>query len=174
MESLYEAAGRTYERARLNSRFEDTVYEILSGLVDNSKIELQKKLPGMRGVNNGHLVADFYVEDLRLMVEADGLQHRVAFWGKEDFETLQANDRLKDAYAGANGITLVRVKQTVDHRVIKAQLLRTIRRLRPRPRPLNPSDCLQIGGNGSAPNLPKGAQRRSIKRGETRDRPNAK
>ena len=160
MDFLYRAAGRVYEGPHLYSRFEDRVFTVLSEIVpDDMEIEPNKTLPGMNGFKGGDLRADFYVQDLNLIVEADGDQH---FHGRGDLDNLDyilANDRLKDQYAATNGINLIRIPETADTRSIKAQLIRGIRRARPRFRPLVPSNT--PGGSHTTRRMPK---RREVSR----------
>lgn len=128
MEYLYEAAGRAYERPKLNSRFEDRVADVLRKVFPGMEIEHDKELPGMLGFKQGKLRADFYIHPLRLIVEADGGQH---IDGRDDCDKLDeicANDRLKNEYAAANGIILIRIPETQDRRKIKSELLRALRR----------------------------------------------
>lgn len=161
MNFLYQAAGRTYERAELGSRFADSVGEVLLEVFTGMEIEPDKDLPGMRGFKDGILRADFYIRELNLIVEADGEQHIDGGHNPEKIDYIRANDRLKDEYAAANGITLIRIPETLDRRLIKARLLQGIRRDRPRFRLLNHSNSLNESGTA----------RRRIIRGITPDRP---
>lgn len=147
MRSLYEHAGRSYDPPVLSSRFADRVYSVISEIVPDMEIEFDKPLPGMHGFKGGKLRADFFIRDLDLIVEADGKQHLT---GRDDLDRLdyiRANDRLKDEYAEANGLTLIRIPETVDSRSIKARLLRGIRRARPRFRQHNPSNADSTSGS---------------------------
>lgn len=164
MDFLYRSAGRIYERPHLNSRFEDRVYSVLSEIVPDMEMKWNKPLPGMSGFKGGDLRVDFFVEDLNLIVEADGDQHLHGRGDLDNLEYIRANDRLKNQYAAANGITLIRIPETVDTRSIKAQLLRGIRRARPRFRPLTPSNT----PNSTRPT------RRMPKRREASGRPGLK
>ena len=164
MEFLYTSAGRSYDAPVLNSRFEERVYSVLSDLVPGMVIEHDKTLPGMLGFKKGEQRADLFIQELNLLVEADGDQHLDGRGDLENLDYIQANDRLKNNYALSNGITLIRIPYTVDTRSIKAQLLRGIRRAHPRFRPLKPS-------NTSAPARRMPARRNTsnrpkIKRGE--------
>ena len=147
MEFLYDKAGRTYEAPHLSSRFEERVNAALSEITPGMEIETDKPLPGMHGFKDGELRADMFVKDLNLIVEADGDQHLHGRGDLEKLDYIRANDRLKDEYAAANGITLIRIAETIDRRLIKAKLLRGIRRDRPGFRPLNPSNALTNAGS---------------------------
>lgn len=153
MEFLYSSAGRTYEPPHLFSRFEERVYSTLCEIVPDMEIEYDKPLPGMLGFKKGDLRADFFIKDLNLIVEADGGQHLDGRGDLDNLDYIRANDRLKDDYAGAAGITLIRIPETVDTRSIRAQLLMGIRRARPGFRPLRPSNALR--GPRSTRSMPK-------------------
>lgn len=153
MDFLYKRAGRVYEAPALGSRFEDRVYVALSEIFPDEEIETDKTLPGMRGVKNGELRADFLLPGQNLMVEADGKQHLTGRGDSKQLAYIQANDRLKDEYAASNGIMLIRLPQTADTRSIKAQLLRGVRRARPAFKCLHPSNKSSDSGPGRR--LPK-------------------
>jgi hypothetical protein len=154
MEFLYQAAGRTYGPPYLASRLQDRVYSVLCELLPlYIEIECDKPLPGMHGFKEGKLRADMFVKDLGLIVEADGKQHQTGRDDPDQLAYIRANDRLKDEYAAANGLTLIRITETVDTRLIKARLLRGIRRTRPGFRPLHPSNAK--AGPSSTRRMPK-------------------
>jgi hypothetical protein len=164
MEFLYSSAARTYEAPLFASRFQDRVYSVLREIVPDLEIENDKPLPGMHGFKKGELRADMFIKDLNLIVEADGKQHLTGRGDLANLDYIRANDRLKEEYAAANGITLIRIPETVDSRSIKSQLLRGIRRVRPGFRPLNPSNALNKSGT----------RRRMPKRREVSGRPRRK
>jgi len=154
MKFLYESADRTYEPAHFASRFQDRVYSALCDLLPpDMGIECDKPLPGMRGFKKGDLRADLFIKDLNLIVEADGKQHQTGRDDPEQLAYIRANDRFKDEYAAANGLALIRITETVDTRLIKAKLLREIRRARPGFRPPRPSGIQ--GGPQSERRMPK-------------------
>lgn len=67
------------------------------------------------GVNGWKLRFDFYLPDYKLAIECDGEQHfhPVAFYGGvEKFETLQANDKIKNEYCENKSILLLRLPYT--------------------------------------------------------------
>lgn len=153
MEFLYGEAGRTYERPRLSSRFEERVYSVVGDLFPDSEIETDKPLSGMHGFKKGKLLADMFIKDMGLIIEADGKQHLTGRDDPEKLEYIRANDRLKDEYAACHGLALIRVAETVDVRTIRAQLLRGIRRVRPGFRPPRPS--ITANGASSKRRMPK-------------------
>jgi hypothetical protein len=164
MEFLYNSAGRTYDPSVLGSRLADRVCSVLCEIVADMEIETDKPLLGMHGFKKGELRADFFIKDLNLIVEADGGQHLHGRGDLDQLDYIRANDRLKDEYAAANGLTLIRIPETVDTRSIKGQLLRGIRRARPGFRPLNLSNALNSSGS----------RRRMPKRREASGRPRRK
>ena len=59
-----------------------------------------------------HLPVDFYIDDLKLVIEVDGGQHRYPvehFGGKQAFESSKYKDRLRETFCYQNGITLIRI-----------------------------------------------------------------
>lgn len=64
------------------------------------------------GVKEKHLYCDGYFEELNLVVEFDGKQHRVPvanFGGRERFERDKQNDWLKEKLVRENGLNFVRI-----------------------------------------------------------------
>lgn len=58
---------------------------------------------------------DFYLKDLNICIECDGLQHEKPvdiFGGKEQFEIQKRNDSIKDKYCTENNIKLIRIKHS--------------------------------------------------------------
>ena len=69
---------------------------------------------GMLG-DKAFLKPDFYIEDLNIILEVDGVQHNkeVAFFGgKEVFEKQQRYDRLKEEYCKKFNIDIIRIADT--------------------------------------------------------------
>ena len=65
---------------------------------------------GCKNVNR--LPFDFYLEDLNICIEADGIQHFEPiefFGGKDAYDRLKINDQIKDSYCKNNGIKLIRI-----------------------------------------------------------------
>lgn len=79
------------------------------------KFESQYTPDGLYGVGGGVLKFDFAVfsgSNLWFLVELDGLQHVKPvkhFGGEPKYEQLRANDSLKNEWALANNVTLVRI-----------------------------------------------------------------
>ena len=58
---------------------------------------------------------DFYLKDLNICIECDGLQHEKAvdiFGGEEQLKIQKRNDAIKDNYCLNNKINLIRIKHT--------------------------------------------------------------
>jgi hypothetical protein len=74
--------------------------------------EPQKKWDWLRGVFNSLLFCDGFYDELNLVVEFDGRQHREPvkdFGGKERFLITQQNDKLKDKLVKEHGYTMLRI-----------------------------------------------------------------
>ena len=69
----------------------------------------------LRSKGNSYLRFDFYLTDLNVTIEFDGLQHFVPIkrWGGETgFKKRQKNDNIKDIFCDLNNIRLIRIKYT--------------------------------------------------------------
>lgn len=82
--------------------------------LDNNKISYisQKTFDGLKGVNNGLLSYDFYIDNLNLLIEYQGEQHKNAieiFGGEKQLEIQQEHDRRKKLYAKDNNINLLEI-----------------------------------------------------------------
>ena len=65
----------------------------------------------------GKLRYDFYLKELNILIEYDGMQHYkpVKRWGGEKgFEVRKRRDQIKDEFAKSAGIPLIRIKYTYD------------------------------------------------------------
>lgn len=94
----------------------------------------EKTFPDLTS-NGVRMRYDFYTPGYNTLIEFDGEQHfNVKKWGNsthseamEDFRNLQERDRIKDFYAHANGMNLIRIKYT-DYdeieNILKSKLLR--------------------------------------------------
>lgn len=72
----------------------------------------QKKYDDLKGVNNGLLSYDFYLEHQNLLIEFQGKQHYSStdyFGGEEQFKVQQEHDRRKRQYAKDNDIKLLEI-----------------------------------------------------------------
>jgi hypothetical protein len=80
--------------------------------------EMQKTFVGLVGKNGGSLKFDFYIPSRNMLIEYDGEHHfgcktyKDRRFSQEQIDNLQRNDRAKDAYAGKNGIGLLRIPFT--------------------------------------------------------------
>lgn len=75
--------------------------------------ERQKTFAGLLGRNRRPLSFDFYVPELRVLIEFDGIQHfePVGRWGgKAKLESIQDYDHLKSVWAGMEGYSLRRIR----------------------------------------------------------------
>ena len=105
---------RCPECARINteSRGSKTISEFLEK--NEIKFEKECTLKGLRYVNN--LRIDFHIIDLDLYLEFDGIQHfKNAFnRTKEEFETYQLRDKIKDDYFQKNNLKFDRIRFDQD------------------------------------------------------------
>lgn len=72
--------------------------------------ELQKTFEDCKNINK--LPFDFYLPDYNICIEFDGTQHHKInhfFGGKEAFERLKINDKIKNEYCIKNNINLIRL-----------------------------------------------------------------
>lgn len=79
-------------------------------------VEKEKRFDECR--NTYPLPFDFYIKDLNLLIEYDGVQHYkpIDFWGGETgFELCQKNDAIKTKYCLENNINLLRIRYDQDH-----------------------------------------------------------
>jgi len=75
----------------------------------------QKFFKDLINDNRRYLFFDFYLIDLNICIEYDGIQHFKPvpmFGGESAFIKLQYNDKLKDDYCKLNGIKLIRIPYT--------------------------------------------------------------
>lgn len=89
------------------SWFEDRLHEVLVEL-GFTKIIRQKMFDDCRSEKGRMLRFDFFIEDLLLLIEADGSQH----WDETHFfhnKTLVDNDLIKQDYCSSKGLLLLRV-----------------------------------------------------------------
>jgi very-short-patch-repair endonuclease len=75
----------------------------------------QKFFKDLINNNKRYLFFDFYLVDLNICIEYDGIQHFKPvsmFGGNSAFIKLRYNDKLKDDYCNLNGIKLIRIPYT--------------------------------------------------------------
>lgn len=82
--------------------------------LDNHNIiyESQKVFPDLKGINNGLLSYDFYIESLNILIEFQGRQHEKPiniFGGEEYFNIQKEHDKRKREYAESHNINLLEI-----------------------------------------------------------------
>ena len=98
-----------------NSKLSRTVYKALAECLGDLELRREYIFQGDGApvsVGGRSLSFDFWVPELGLLVEADGLLHEQAWndaHGHSKLEAQQANDRIKDEWAARNGYTLFRI-----------------------------------------------------------------
>lgn len=98
-----------------------------SKVLDNLNIDFiyNKPFPGMIG-EKALLRPDFYIPELNLIIEIDGVQHykEVSIWGgKEALERQQNSDKLKDDYCKKFNIDIIRIadnNKQLEEIIVKA------------------------------------------------------
>ncbi|MCM3314891.1 zinc-ribbon domain-containing protein [Psychrobacillus sp. MER TA 17] len=91
--------------------------EIRSYLIKNNiKFIPQHKFKGLVGLGGGHLLFDFYLPDLEIVVEFDGEQHfrPVSFnnyqgLANSEFKIIQKHDAMKNEFCRKSGLKLLRI-----------------------------------------------------------------
>lgn len=82
---------------------------ILSELTKrNYKVQFHKE----HWLKNQKLETDLFIEDLRVVIEVDGPSHFEPVWGEENLKKNQRSDLEKTGLVLAQGLVLVRIKQT--------------------------------------------------------------
>lgn len=82
---------------------------------NNIKYIRQKKFKDC--IYKSELPFDFYLPDLNITIEYDGLQHfqpLVMFGGEEEFKKVQIKDKIKTEYCKSNNIKLIRISYKED------------------------------------------------------------
>jgi hypothetical protein len=98
-----------------NSKLSRTVHKALIEALGGLELRREYIFQGDGApvsVGGRSLSFDFWVPELGLLVEADGLLHEQAWndaHGRSKLEAQQANDRIKDEWAARNGYTLFRI-----------------------------------------------------------------
>ena len=99
---------------RYSSKWEIFIYEYLTKL--NINFEFQKRFQDCRNLKGSDMLPfDFYIEQLNVIIEYDGLHHfePVKGWGGEEkFKITKQNDEIKNTYCKTKGINLVRIPYT--------------------------------------------------------------
>lgn len=95
------------------SKGETVIQNILDKL--NVAYETEKSFDGLYSPNGRKLRYDFYIEELNLLIEYDGIQHFQPSFRQTDeqYRFRKECDKLKDDFAAYSGYTLVRIPYTV-------------------------------------------------------------
>jgi len=94
-----------------NHRVEKIVLDNVKELIGYD-YEPQKTWEWLIGVGGKHMYCDGYFKDLKLVIEFDGRQHRIAidkFGGSEKLKRQQENDKLKNELLDKYEINLIRI-----------------------------------------------------------------
>jgi hypothetical protein len=94
-----------------NHRSEKMLLNLIKDLTGKT-FTPQKTWNWLIGVGGKNMYCDGYFEELNLVIEFDGVQHRKpvdAFGGEKSFIRLQQNDKLKENLLNKNGIQLIRI-----------------------------------------------------------------
>ena len=106
---------------RHRSKWEIFIENYLNTLNINYKTEYRfKDCTNSKGSDT--LPFDFYIEELKVIIEYDGLHHYepVTGWGGEEkFQITQENDKIKNKYCKDKGIRLLRIPYFYDENKIK-------------------------------------------------------
>lgn len=109
--------------------------KILLGMIKNilnMEFTPQKTWEWLIGINGGLMYCDGYFEDINLVIEFDGVQHRTPiskYGGQERFKIQIQNDNLKDTLLKEHNINLIRIDSRTkwyDENYLKQLLSRYI------------------------------------------------
>lgn len=110
-----------------NSKGENSIVGILNSL--NISFKAQKKYENCLSSKSSHLKFDFYIEQLNLLIEFDGIQHfrPVSHFGGEKALLMQTeNDMIKNKYCEEKNISLLRIKYDEDAKAAILNMLTKI------------------------------------------------
>ena len=102
--------GKTKSCGCMKSGGELTVIEFLNQ--NKIAFESQKRFADLLGVGNKKLSYDFYIPDMNILIECQGLQHIYPieyFGGEEQFKIQKEHDKRKREYAEKNGYKLLEI-----------------------------------------------------------------
>lgn len=102
------------------SYFEHLVRGYLSNIDINFNAEYS--FANCTGVTGYPLRFDFYLPDINLVIECDGIQHFRPvkyFGGLQRFDRQRANDQIKNTYCEENNIHLLRIPYTINDNMTK-------------------------------------------------------
>jgi very-short-patch-repair endonuclease len=89
--------------------------EAIAQWFNQNKINFTRQKSFLDCKNKLPLLYDFWIEDINLLIEYDGIQHykiRQFFGGRNGFNVTQINDKIKTEYALNNKINLLRIRYT--------------------------------------------------------------
>lgn len=104
-----------------SSKGEKIIAETLNKLSIHFKKEYSVK------IDNVNYRFDFFIEDLNLVIEFDGIQHFKPvnyFGGLESFEKIKLNDHIKDKWCHENSIKIIRIPYDVDIEFFLKEILK--------------------------------------------------
>ena len=87
------------------SRGEDRISEILKK--NNIQHEREKRFDGCK--NQKKLPFDFYLNNLNVLIEYDGVQHFKPSFNEKEFKNIKVNDEIKNKFCEENNIKLIRI-----------------------------------------------------------------
>lgn len=96
--------------------------DLISNILQSNEIEYipQKSFDDCRGTRL-KLKFDFYLPNHNTLIEYDGIQHyeMVKHFGRESFNRIQRNDKIKNKYCKDKGYHLIRIPYTVKENMIE-------------------------------------------------------
>jgi len=91
-----------------NKQYSESLYEsIIGDVLDSNGVKYEQEY--LINFNNHTLYIDFFIKDLNLAIEYDGIQHTKGKWHDSEYST---RDLLKNEYCNQKSITLVRIPYT--------------------------------------------------------------
>lgn len=115
------------EQCKLDSKQSQPVSDIEYELKTND-IVFQKEHRFDDCKNTYTLPFDFFIEELNLCIEYDGIQHfkPIEHWGGvEGYKRTVANDSIKNSYCNKNNIHLLRISYNEDHLKVLKEYFKT-------------------------------------------------
>lgn len=93
------------------NKTEKKLYEFLQEKFSKFQIEREKKFDWCKSYKNRPLPFDFYIEELKIIIELDGNQHfkQVLYWDAP--EIIQERDKFKMKFALDQGYIIIRIHQ---------------------------------------------------------------
>lgn len=109
------------EAARLSSKTGSKLEKFLLNklLQDGYKIDFHKE----QMLSNTKLQIDLFLPTMNLAIEVDGPSHFSPIWGQEALDRNKKYDEKKNGLLTGKGLSLIRVKQTKDFSIARANLI---------------------------------------------------